>query len=273
MVIGKRLYSLILLCGFWVSCEATERLPWVGNYLEFEWRNTVRYQNYSDVASPYRLEHYASQDLFIETSLINAVYPSFAPELELVVARTSQQNWCVDCFRLSGRYMLSDDIAGDSISFTPGFTLTQDFQGSLHDISSFHHGRSEAEAFISVGKERACLENWVSRWWAVFGMGVAERGSPWIRTDFDVEARICELHLVRAFVHTLWGMGHQQLHADDFHGYGAIQHQSIDFGFRYTYLIDFVGEFAVGYSYRVHARNFPANAHNALMTVLYTFGL
>jgi hypothetical protein len=158
---------------------------------------------------------------------------------------------------------------------TTGATFTQSFVSSLKDISSFHHGRSEAEIFLSFGREEP-LEltmTWASRWWGVLGIGVAERGSPWVRGDFAYEYRASLESEWRFFVNTLWGLGHKYLHWHHFHGYGPIDHRSIDIGLRYTYLIEYVGHINFNYSYRVYAYNFPAHAHQVMIQFLYTFGL
>lgn len=251
---------------------ATERQPWIGNYMEFEWRNSLRYQRYSFITSDSQFEHYSSQDFFLNMSLSNALDAQFSLEGEFVLAKTRHQRG-VDHLRFTGRYVWLDDVAGDDISLTTGLSFTYAFLRALRDISSFHHGRGEGELFISFGKEMALEEQWERRWWAVFGLGIAERGSPWLRGDLTYETRICMNHEWRAFVHTLWGLGHKKLHSDDFHGYGSIQHQSVDLGLRYTYLIDFFGSASAEYSYRVYARNFPAQTHQFLLSILYTFGL
>lgn len=273
MVSRKGLLSLIycFLIPNWGA--ATERLPWVGNYLEFEWRHTAYLQDYPYVASHSYYTPYASSDIFFVASLSNAFKPEFSLEAEAMVAKTCRQDWAIDHLRLTGRYMWSNDIAGDEFSFTTGVSLTQAFDHSLHDMSSFHHGRSEAELFLSVGKEYADGKEWISRWWGVFGTGTAERGSPWFRGELNLEGRFCDVYAWRVFIHSLAGIGHKCLRLDDFHGYGSLQHQSIDLGFRYTYFIEFFGELAFEYSYRIYARNFPAKTSHLLLTLLYTFGL
>ncbi|MBA3722161.1 MAG: hypothetical protein H0W88_07160 [Parachlamydiaceae bacterium] len=255
-----------------VEANGVESKPWVSNYLEFEWRNSLLYQTYQSVESSSKLVDHSSDDLFFTTNLSNAVDPDFSVEVELTAAKTRKQKGNVDNFRLAGRYVWLDDVAGDPITLTTGLCLTQAFLNSLNDISSFHHGRSEAEFFISVGKETALCDMWQRRWWVVCGCGLAERGSAWIRGDVNYEYRLLKNHELRLFLNSLWGFGHKQLHFHHFHGYGSINHQSVDLGFGYTYVIDFVGSINAAYSYRVFEHNFPAQAQCVLLNFLYPFG-
>lgn len=274
MAIGTRINPVIyVFCLLSTWGWSIELQPWVGNYLEFEWRTTPLYQSYHRVASHSQLVDYASDDFFLTTSLSNTLAAELAVEVEVTAAHTRRQRWDVDNFRLALRYMWLDDLLGDRISLTTGAILTQSFANSLPDISSFHHGRSEAELFVSVGRENSGEETWISRWWGVGGIGFAERGSPWLRGNIAYEYRFAPVQEVRLFVNSLWGLGHKRLRIHDFHGYGSLQHQSVDVGIRYTHLIRYFGSVALEYSNRRYARNFPAQVHCVLFTFLFTFSL
>lgn len=279
MVIRKGLDTVKSLLFLYVTCcsfslAATQYLPWLGNLYEFEWRNSLLSQYYPHLASPSCCRHYSSNDLFVTSSLCNAIDTNFALEGELTLAHTTRQSWGVDNFRLSGRYVWLDDVAGDLITLTTGAVLTQSFVPSLNDISSFHHGRSEAEIFVSFGRE--CSHGqplWDSRMWGMLGIGFAERGFPWIRTLLAYEQRFCDCHEFRYMIETLWGLGHQRLCPHHFHGYGPIQHQSIDLSLRYTYLIEYFGALNIDYAYRIYARNFPERTQCVTIMLTKTFGL
>lgn len=276
MVSRKRICSLIgYLCLLPTFSWSLEYRPWIGEYLEFEWRNSLLYQNYNALAIDSSYKKRSSNDLFLTTDLSNVIAPDFSVEAELTLARTRKQSWGVDHFSLAGRYVWSDDVWGDPITVTTGFVFTQAFLSSLRDISSFHHGRSEGELFISLGKEVAIEgEEWVSRCWGMVAIGSAiQRRSPWIRSVVAYDHRICRLHEIGVFANTLWGLGFKTLDPEDFHGYGSIQHQSVDLGLRYTYILQYVGHLNLEYSYRIYARNFPAETHLLLLNFLYTFGL
>lgn len=270
----KKCFLFLLFLTFLQRGEATEYQPWVGNYLEFEWRNSLLYQGYSYVSTGSHLEKYSTGDLFFHTSLSNALKPELSIEIEAVAARTRHQRGNIDHIKGTGRYVWQDDIAGDPLTLTTGLSFSLAFKRSVHDISSFHHGRGETELFLSAGKEWSKGTEWDSRVWGVFGVGGAlEKGSPWIRFQLAYEKQLAPLHQLQGFMKSLWGLGHHSLHIHCFHGYGPIQHQSIDLGLRYTYVIEYFGSASLEYSYRVHARNFPAYVHHVLLQVLYTFGL
>jgi hypothetical protein len=208
----------------------------------------------------------------LNSSLCNAI-PSAGIEIEVTSAYTRKQNGGVDQFKINGRYILRDDVAGDPLSLAIGASLTKAFWSSLKDVSSFHHGLGEAELFVSFGKERALGLDWGSRLWGLAGIGFAERGSPWLHFELKSASRWRENHAFTIFLNSLWGLGGKSLQRRHFHGYGSIHHQSIDLGLRYEYFIQFVGELSLEYSYRVHAINFPADVHRLTAEFLYTFGL
>ena len=253
--------------------EATQTKPWLGNPYEFEFRPSLHYQHYSRLSSGSHAKKYSSDDAFLNLSLSNAL-PSLGLEMEALGARTRRQKGNLDQLKITGRYVWLDDVAGDPISFVSGLSFTRAFQHSLKDVSSFHHGISEAEVFLSIGRETTFETTWSSRWWGMFAIGAAaHRGSPWFRGDLAYEKLFCDKHALRFLLNTLWGTGGQRLHLHHFHGYGPVQHQCIDLGVRYTYLMEFFGSASLEYTYRIHARNFPEFTHRIMAQVMYTFGL
>ncbi len=253
---------------------ATEYQPWLGNFYEFELRSSVMYQGYTHLSSGSHLKKYSSNDVFLNLSLsVARPDPDGSLEFEITEARTRRQKGEIDQLKLTGRYLWQDDVAGDPISLITGISYIQAFSSSLKDVSSFHHGLYNAEFFLSLGQEKAEGILWDSRWWSVFAIGMAEQGSPWFRFRLDYDKRWEEKHETKLFLHSLWGLGRHPLRLNHFHGYGPIQHQSIDLGWRYTYLLEFYGSVSLEYSYRVYARNFPAYTHRVIAQLLYTFGL
>jgi len=259
---------------------ATQFEPWLGNFGELEWRNSIHFQTYHHLLRGSHPRPYASDDLFLESSLSGTIY-NFMLELEAVGANTRRQSG-IDQLKVTGKYVWDNDIAGDSLSLMTGLSFIQSFVPSLQDPSSFHHGRSETEIFVSIGKEFAYDyyddlfydANWSSRIWGMLAIGTAaDRGSAWHRLMVAYERRFKENHEIKVFVNGLYGLGHQKFNLDHFHGYGSIRHGSIDLGFRYSYLIDFFGTASVEYSNRVYSRNFPAHVSQITLQVLYPFGL
>lgn len=254
---------------------AVDYKPWLGEMLEFDWRNEFFYQTYPSVSVGNHRKKHSSDDLFLTTSLSTSVM-EYGIELEATQASTHRQSGGIDNLRGTLRYVWLDDVAGDPISLATGFSFIQSFVPSLKDVSSFHHGRSETELFVSLGKETPSSEIWMRRWWTVMGAGIAERGSPWLRFNLGYDFRSSSSsnhHEWRLFCHTLWGLGERKLNVNHFSGYGAIEHQSVDLGLRYTFLIDYFGSISFQYSNRIYARNFPSQTSVFLLEWLYTFGL
>ncbi|MBA2367618.1 MAG: hypothetical protein H0V82_01165 [Candidatus Protochlamydia sp.] len=270
----RMINRILLILLFFPWCvNSVEYEPWIGSYFEFEWRTVLRFQKFDHLACPNSLCKYRSNDLFLSTSLSVAVKPQFSLELEAVAASTRRQSGGIDHIRINGRYVWLDDIAGDPLTLTFGGGFIQGFNRSFKDKSSFHHGHSEVELFLSAGKECTKGMRWISRGWGMLGIGCAEKGSPWIRFNASLANQIKKNQEIEVFARTLWGLGHKDLDPSSFNGYGSIQHQSVDIGITYRYWIEFFGSISLEYAKRVHVRNFPAEAHQLRLTLLYTFGL
>lgn len=282
---------LLLFFSIPLVCSATDRKPWIGSEHEAEIRASLLYQNYSSIAASHHrecesddTESYSSSsdhhsfketqnDVFLSFS---AAYPlwRFCGEFEATVACTRHQSHCWDNFRITGRYQWLSEIRGASLSMVTGITATEPLSRALHDISSFHHGHVEGEAFLSIGKKYGCtcFKNYQFRWWNVAGIGTAEIGSPWIREDAAFEYIYCDVNHFRLFVNTLWGIGKKDLRPEHFKGYGNIKHRSVDVGIRYSFYTGCWGTLSAEYARRIYAHNFPRNANLFLFEYYLPFG-
>lgn len=254
-----------------ISLNATLVEPWLGNQLEIEWRNQLVGQSYRSIAYDSFLRKKPSQDLFYNSSL-NSTILDFGVELEAIFAWTGKQQGNLDAFRFTGRYAILDDVAGDPISLTFGAILSKASWKALKDKSSFHHGLGECECFVSFGKEQPFQDEWVQRWWGFLGLGIAERGSPWIRAKANYERRFLGIHQINTFLEGLVGLGVHRL-SHPFSGYGPIQHGSLDIGVGYRYLLWEGKSVGMQYSFRLYARNFPAYTHRFFLEYVYPFGI
>lgn len=248
----------------------TELIPWYGRDLQIETRFSYLYQWYN------AFDGHTSNDNFYTFSVL-LPYDSWCGELETTLNNSSWRNFAFDDLCFTGRYRWLDDIVGDPITLTTGATVTAVFNRGRHNPGSFHHGNHfEAEIHAAIGKERSCQEFWLSRWWAIAGAGLADTGSPWIRADAAWETNYCQIHHFRLFADSLWGLGDRSVHKHfwDFDGYGSVDHQSIDLGTRYSYLIcDSDITLSLQYSYRIFAKNYPSKANRFMLRILYPFGL
>lgn len=280
-MIRQWLASLILLPAYII---ATDFSPWMTRDFEIEARATALYQTYPRVTTPEGALHHRGDDRFYTLSaestvscipIFDQTLCGFNVEFETTIADTHHQHPCIDNFRLTARYLLLDDVMDeDPVTLVVGATMTQAFKHSLHDISSFHHGQIEGELHFTIGKEEPFMEYWLTRKWAVFGVGMGDIGSVWLRGDAVWERNWLEQHQVRLFMHSLWGLGGDNISLiKSFRGYGPISHHSVDLGARYTYIFCNYATFSFEYSRRVYARNFPEQANLYLISYVYPFGL
>ncbi|MBA3815582.1 MAG: hypothetical protein H0X29_03510 [Parachlamydiaceae bacterium] len=253
---------------------ATELLPWYGNTLEIETRAAFKLQGYHSVATDHHSIKRPACDLFFELSA-GTSYDDYAAELEILASDTRYRNLGLDCIKLTGRYRLLNDIVADPVSLVSGITISQVFKPGLRNLSSFHHGGIEAELHLSAGKEHSFMQFWTSRYWGVIGVGGADMGYPWVRGDVAWEHNYCELHQVRLFANSLWGLGHESLKLKHhFHGYGPIRHQCIDIGLRYSKFFPCNGlVVSLEYAFRIFARNCPKEMNSLYLSLNYPFGL
>lgn len=267
------LKQLLFCFLFPMLLGATELTPWLERDLELQPRVTWLHQKFSKIYTPHRTFRRSANDSFYTLSM-EVTGLDYGVEVEVSVAHTQHQRNDCDNFRLTGRYRWLNDILGDPVTLTTGVTYIQAFRHSLYDISSFHHGKTECEAHVVIGKEYSTLSTWNSHWWAVFALGLGDHGSPWLRGEAAWEKNWCDQQRVRVFMHALCGCGGNNIHhIDHFHGYGAIRHRSIDLGARYSYRFCFDGVLSLEYARRVYAQNFPSQANLVLLSFLYPFGL
>lgn len=254
---------------------STQLLPWYGEVYEIESRTTFGYQTYRDIDSGSRLVRHPSDDYFLHGSLSSSFgYEQvWAAEIEATVADTRHHHFNLDNIRLTGRYLLADDVLGDPLSIVVGITGTQAIAISVNDISSFHHGKLEGEFHLSLGRETVFEEDCLSRWWLLAAIGTADVGWPWLRGMATLEWRLGKQSEFSLFAHWLQGFGSHRLKTHEFHGYGNIRHHSLDIGFRYIYEIDCFGSFYIEYINRPYACNFPAHVNIIKLNLFYPFGL
>lgn len=264
-------FILTLLCplfGF-----GTDLKPWYTRYLEIQPRTTLIFQNYKEIRTTHGRIHHSSNDLFLNLSLSGA-YDRWAVELETTTATTRKHSFEFCDARLTGRYQWWDSVVGDPVDVVTGISLIQACKTSIHDPSCFYHGKFEVETHLAVGKEIACEQFWTSRLWGVIGLGIADVGSPWIRIDAAWESNWQDTHELEIGLFTLWGCGGNSLHAGDpFKGYGSVQHDSVDLGFKYHYTFESCGILSLGYHRRLFALNFPSQVNLFYLSFLYPFGL
>jgi hypothetical protein len=267
----KRFVFTIILIGFAAAVQALDLKPWYETDFELYPRVDFLYQQYSQIDSSASSRHQSRNDLFI-TLGISGSYTPWEAWVESTLVHTRRRCLDYDNLRVTGRYQWMSDTIGDSVCLTTGLILTISSKNALENIGSFHHATFETEANISIGKETICLQDWLTRYWGIFGIGMGIHGSPWGRLDLAWENRCSENLFFRLFLNFLWGFGNHSLRFHHFEGYGNIRHRSIDIGAKLTK--DFcIGILSFEYAHRVYACNFPAHTNLFLFRYSYPFGL
>ncbi len=264
--------TLGLLIAGSLNLYATDYKPWTSEReLELYPRFDYAFEHYSRINSADGSENDSGNDHFY-TLGVSGSYTPYSVELEVQLANSNHRSFGFDHAQLTGRYHWLNDIVGDPVSLAFGASLSGVSSTAVREIGSFHHGEFEAEAFISFGKECTCLDTWTTRWWGVTGIGIANHGSPWVFSEFVWEKKLCDYNL-ELFAELLVGLGDRALNIHHFHGYGSVEHRSLDLGTRLHYHTHCYGIWIAELAQRVWGYNFPQNATIIQLSVVYPFGL
>lgn len=246
--------------------------PWYPRLFELQPSVEVLSQHSRSIASDHGTYLKPLHANFLDFSLAYPYYNWYG-QIELLLADSKGRHF--DNTTITMRYQLTDDVSGESyFSSIAGLSATSSTRNALNDLSSFHHGKFEVIAHISVGKELDDGQFWSSRFWGTLGIGTADVGSPWIHCTLNAEKNYRDHSTFSFFIESLYGFGGNALSKHQkFHGYGPIRHRSIDICALYSYILDGGQKLSLGCRYRVYARNFPEHAASISLTFLSPFGL
>lgn len=193
---------------------------------------------------------------------------------KLLFANTTKRKFGIDHFRSDVRYQIMDDTAGfNAFSLVVGSSIAFASKAALNDPISFHHGRLENEYSLSIGKELESGQFWSSRLWGAFILGIADVGSPWAKSVLAFEKNDSDSKKIGIYLLGLTGFGKNRFSKKHFHGYGPINHKSLDLSVRYTHALESNGELYFEYTRRLYAYNFPKNFNSFSFSFIYPFGI
>ena len=251
-------WLIICLCG---TLCAFDQQPWLGEFLEFEFRPAYTWRHYSDVDNGFNPRKHSSTDQAIELELAVAL-TKWDVQIGMNFADTEEHEWSYLSTAGYVRYLILDDIAGDPVSWTVGALLRSVNGHMLDDVSIPYHAHLNLELITAMGKEWSNLYAWLMRSFAVFGAGIGNRGALYLIGELHFAGNVHEIHTVEVFADSLWGLGgRKDVNVRRFHSYANIGHHNIDLGALYRYHFNFWGSIALSYAYRVYARSFPEDAH------------
>lgn len=271
MILRSLLLSLALLP---LSVEATQYKPWLDVAYMPIWRNWYTYQFYNRVDTQEGHLHIHGQNHLLDSSLAMAIGDEYDAEAEWAASQSRIRDFSFEGGRITGRIHLSSDIMGDALSLVAGATITGCTNRSLHDFNLLYHGLVEYELHLSFGREITYYDTWLSRWWGVVAIGIADRGSPWMWGKLTWEKNICEQQQFTVYIESGGGFGDHSLSLQRrFDGYGGIAYRFVDLGALYHYVTDCWGTFSLGYGYRPYGCQLPCNVQQATISWRYDFSL
>ena len=261
---------LLFFLPIWIF--SLEIQPWFGDVYEFHFLGGYAYSRFRKVEGAVDQLTSAFNSNVLFTGLDFSFSPEWSADIDLQLADTTEQSFG---FRTVGgqvRYLWMDDIIGDPISLATGANARFVSSNSLRDVSCPYHGNVDVEFNLSLGKEFDAFQFWRYRLWGFGVVGIANRGSPWIRGGAFIEANLDDIHKFAIFLLGSHGYGRQtSININDFFGYAKIRQKSIDIGARYGYRMGVWGTLRFEYIRRVKARLCPENVNNFIISYLVPF--
>ncbi len=258
------------LLGFVQVLSATEYAPWYGRSLQIEGRITQSFQQYHSLHLKDHSFNKKGLNLFSDFSLM-VPFDVYCAEFEVIAVDTRQRNYCVDCMKLTGRYMWLDQDIGDSFNLTMGLTATQTFGKATHDIATYHPGKIAADFHVAAGKSWDLCSGWEMRGWGLIGIGNADNGPAWTfgKAVLDFRSDYGNFFRIFADLHYAFG-GDRFCHLRNV---PKAKRHFFDLGARYTHRFDNFVELYFEYAYRTWVKNGFANANIFVLQLMYPFGL
>jgi hypothetical protein len=261
---------LILLLPF--TLFSLEKQPWLGDIYEFHYLGGYAYSRFHKVqgavdqlTSPYNVN-------LLFSGLDFSFSPDWSVDADVEFADTSFRSFQFRSFGIQGRYLWLDDIIGDWASLVTSFSARIVSPNMLKDVSTPYHGNVDLELSISLGKELDSFRFWRFRFWGFGLIGIANRGSPWLRGGAFFEGNLDDTHKWALYLLGSHGYGRKRsIDIANFRGYGRIRQKSIDIGARYGYRMGVWGTLRFDYLRRVKASLCPENVNTFVISYLLPF--
>ncbi|PCI78151.1 hypothetical protein COB21_01400 [Candidatus Aerophobetes bacterium] len=248
--------------------------PYFHKLAEFNFTPQVGGRLYDNVSHLKSEKKYSSKDVLVDFNLGVRCLPEVDVQAELDFSRTHRLNFGLQRVGAQARYQLLDDIGGDPVSLILGGQFFYVPTRNMRDVSSPYHGQTNLEAGVSVGKEWSLNLTYVARLWGFVGMGQANRGLPWIKSQLHLDTK-CFLGRIFLYGKGYFGLGNtKEINLARFdNGYGNIEHRSVDLGIKYLAKIGVWGDLTLGYQYRIWAYAFPEKTTIFYLAYRYPFSV
>lgn len=255
-------YRLLLLamCASTSAWGTLETKPWLSSPYEPQVHASYTYSTFKKVSKATRQLRNRSHDQLIEGGLGLATMNDWAGDIDIEFARTPRFSWGFRSVGAQLRKMWFNDIAGDPASFTTGLTLRIVPPRPLKDVSTPYHYQFNGEFNVAIGKEWSRDFYWRGRIYNFTGIGVANQGSPWVRSRFALALNREDQLQFETFVLLYRGLGHRagvNTKTSVFNGWKSIDHRSIDWGLSFRILFGIKGSLSLEVTRRLYARSYP----------------
>lgn len=263
-------FSWLLLLPF--SLFSLEVQPWFGDVYEFHFLGSYAYSQFDQVQNSRPRYHELFQAHLAYLGLDFSPSPVWSLDMDLQVADTTKQPFNFRSGAVQARYLWTDDIIGDPVSFATGASIRATPSHALKDVSCPSFAHVDFELNFSLGKEFDASSSWRWRTWAFGAVGHGNRGSPWVRAIVSFETNINDQHKFAFYAQGINGYGrHLHIDVDDFYGYAKIREKAIDLGVRYGVRLSVYGTLRFEYVGRVLAKSAPKNVNTFIVSYLLPF--
>jgi len=248
--------------------------PWFGEVYEFHFLESYSYSWFHSVQSSLPPYNQFFQANVFYSGLEFSPSPVWDVDGDIQFASTSKVPFNFRTGALQVRYLWSDDIVGDPVSFATGASVRVTAASSLKDVSCPSHGNVDFEVNFSLGKEFDAPTTWRFRTWLFGAIGQANRGSPWIRAVGSLEMNREDVHKFALYAEWINGYGsHKTIDVNNFFGYGKIRERALDIGARYGHGLGVWGTLRLDYIRRVVAKVAPEYVNTFMLSWLLPFGV
>jgi hypothetical protein len=259
---------LFILASLSISGWGLDKKPWLGDVYEAEWLVDFTYSRYHKVQDAIKQLTHTSNDKLYATALSFTASESLDLQMEVELADTPRMPFGWRSVAFQTRYRWLNDIAGDSFSIVSGFDVRAASSHSLRDVSSPYHANANFEFTSAIGKEWSKGASWSGRTFGFMGVGLGNRGAPWLRFLGVWESNLFDAHRFLLGLEGYFGFGgKKRVDIDHFYGWAPFQHESLDLSLGYAYHMPIWGTLGVRYAYRVFAQSFPE--HVQFITLFY----
>ena len=254
----KIIFSIPLFINLLVAFEES---PWVDFPYEFHFKSAWKESYYSKIANSYnqtsKYKNSVNEQLNLALSV--STISLLDVQLESEFFQTKATNFTLESLGVQVRKQLFDDIQGDLVSLTLGGLFRFVPDQALKDPYVPYQNLVNFEANFSLGKEFDEAFEWTKRFYTFFSCGIANIGSPYIRSKTVFEIHKGH-HLFGWILDGNFGLeGKRSVNLENFHGYGSVRHQTLDIGVTYDYLFDIYGKVSAAFFYRLYAFAAPKN--------------